>query len=299
MNTIAPTRTAAWRDHQVDAGLGESLAVRVHAAVADGAELPARCPLVLHLPGGAFIGGDLDSGLPTARLLAESGSVVVSLDYPKAPARPFPAALQAAAALLRWLLRMRCRLAGTGSAIWVAGEEAGANLAAGLALWARDQRLPLAGQLLISPLLDPRMASASLRAAGQGCADCTIARGWHAFLGREGEHPYAAPLYAARLAHVAPAFVAVAEDDPLRDEGLAYAAALRAAGVAVQTQRLAGPTGWPQALTRLASLQSPWAAELRCSLRAFLAEGLACCPIVRRPSRRAGPAEPEAGASAA
>ena len=291
--------TAAWRDTQVDAGLDAPLAVRIHGAVDGACGAKTRRPLVLHLPGGSFTGGDLDSGLPTARLLAQSGAVVVSLDYPKAPAQPFPAALQAAGALLRWLRRARTRLAGAGTALWVAGEEAGANLAAGLALWARDQGLPLAGQVLLSPLLDPCMATASLREAGQGCGDCAIARGWTAYLGRQGDHPYAAPLHAARLAHVAPALVAVGEDDPLRDEGLAYAQALQAAGVAVQTRRLAGPTGWPWALSRLSSLQAPWVAELRPLLQAFLAEGLACCPPVRRPARGTGRPEPEAGAGAA
>lgn len=296
MNALALLPATPWRDLQVDAGLAAPLAVRLHEAAA-GAR---RKPLVLHLPGGAFLGGDLDSGMPAAQLLAASGCVVASLDYPKAPAQPFPAALQAAAALLRWLRRARCRLAGLGSTLWVAGEEAGANLAAGLALWARDQGLPLAGQVLLSPLLDPRMATASLRAAGQGCADCSIARGWHAYLDGRADHPYAAPLYAARLARVAPAFVATADDCPLRDEGRAYAGALRSAGVLVHETRLAGPTGWPLALTRLASLQTPWAAELAAALRAFRdVTRAACCPIVRRSAKRAGPADPEPGARSA
>nr|WP_051049107.1 alpha/beta hydrolase fold domain-containing protein [Ideonella sp. B508-1] len=96
-----------------------------------------------------------------------------------------------------------------------------------------------------------------------------------------------------------PALVAVGADDPLCDEGLGYAQALQAAGVAVQTRCLAGPTGWPWALSRLSSLQAPWVAELRPALQAFLAEGLACCPTVRRPARGAGRPEPEAGPSAA
>ncbi|HSI47849.1 MAG TPA: alpha/beta hydrolase fold domain-containing protein [Ideonella sp.] len=292
MPSLSPLITAAWRDTRVDAGLEQPLSVRIHRAAEPGLLTvdgqPLARPLVLHLPGGAFIGGDLDSGLATARLLAQSGCVVVSLDYPHAPEQPFPAALQAAAALLRWMQRARTRLAGAGAALLVAGEEAGANLAAGLALWARDQGKPLAGQLLLSPLLDPCLATASLRAAGQGDASCPWARGWRAYLGDSGgDHPYAAPLHAARLGGVAPAMLVTATDDPLRDEAHRYSVALQRAGVAARLFKLAGPTGWPMALSKLASLQAPWAAALRPALREFLIDCLSRCPAARRSSRRA------------
>lgn len=291
MRPLSPLIPAAWRDTQVDAGLAQSLPVRIHRAaepglLADGGQPLAR-PLVLHLHGGAFTGGDLDSGLATARLLAQSGCVVVSLDYPRAPAQAFPAALQAAAALFRWMQRARTRLAGAGAALLVAGEEAGANLAAGLALWARDQGRPLAGQLLISPLLDPCMATASVRAAGQGEARCPWSLGWRAYLGDTGgDHPYAVPLHAARLGGVAPAMLVTAADDPLRDEAQRYGVALQRAGVAARLTKLVEPTGWPMALTRLASLQAPWVVALRPALRTFLIDCLSRCPAARRPSVR-------------
>jgi acetyl esterase/lipase len=137
------------------------------------------------------------------------------------------------------------------SGIFVAGEEAGGNLAAALALMARDQHAPpLAGQILLSPMLDACMATCSIRQAEAGPVGCKWADGWHQYLGSadKAAHPYAAPLGSSRLAGVAPALVLTAQDDPMRDESLSYARRLRESGVAVQEHILAGPTGWPNAL---------------------------------------------------
>lgn len=252
---------------------GESaLAARVYKA-------PTRrrdAPLVLHLHGGAFTGGDLGSGELVSRLLAEAGAVVVDVDYPSGPGQVFPKALNALSALLRGLHQRRAQLAGKGSPLLVAGEEAGGNLAAALALVARDQGAPaLAGQILIGPMLNPCLATPSLRQAEAGDAQCRWSQGWRAYLGQcvEGEHPYAAPACTQRLAGVAPALVISTEDDPMRDEALAYARALRRAGVVVQQALLAGPSGWPQSLMRLApaiARDSPWLRTLGQRLRDFL-----------------------------
>jgi acetyl esterase/lipase len=137
------------------------------------------------------------------------------------------------------------------SSIFVAGEEAGGNLAAALALMARDQHTPpLAGQILLSPMLDACMATCSIRQAEAGPVGCKWADGWHQYLGSadKAAHPYAAPLGSSRLAGVAPALVLTAQDDPMRDESLRYSRRLRESGVAVEEHVLAGPTGWPNAL---------------------------------------------------
>jgi acetyl esterase/lipase len=212
---------------------------------------PRSAPLVLHLHGGAFVGGSLDSGRMVSSLLADAGAVVVSVDYPLAPALQFPHALQAAYRALSSLHSSRTNWVSKKSGIFVAGEEAGGNLAAALALMARDQQgPPLAGQILLSPMLDPCMATCSIRQAEAGPVGCQWADGWHQYLGSadKAAHPYAAPLGSSRLAGLAPALVLTAQDDPMRDESVSYARRLRESGVVVQEHVLAGPTGWPNAL---------------------------------------------------
>lgn len=261
-----------FHDDLLPAGDGV-LPVRVYR----GAARREDAPLVLHLHGGAFTEGDLDSGELVSRLLAEAGAVVVDVDYPKGREQMFPAALTALDALLQGLHRARARLAGKASPVLVAGEEAGGNLAAALALMARDQgHRRLAGQILIGPMLNPCLATASLRQAEAGDGQCRWTHGWRAYLGQaeEGDHPYAAPACTSRLAGLVPALVVSSEDDPMRDEAFAYARSLKRAGVSVQQALIAGPSGWPLSLMRLpslAALQSPWAKALRQKLFDFLA----------------------------
>jgi acetyl esterase/lipase len=246
---------------------------------------------VLHLHGGAFVGGSLDSGRTVATLLAKSGAVVVSADYPLAPEHRFPDALQASYRTLSWLHENRARWGTKKSAIFVAGEEAGGNLAAGLALMARDQRTPpLAGQILLSPMLDACMATCSIRQADAGPVGCKWADGWHQYLGSadKAAHPYASPLSSSRLSGLPPALVLTAQDDPMRDESLSYARRLRESGVTVREHVLAGPSGWPNALGfweqsfdrleaylgGLSSAEEVWTTAVRDRLTAFFAETL-------------------------
>lgn len=239
-------------------------------------QIAARAPIVLHLHGGAFVDGSLDSGRPVARLLAESGAVVVAAEYPLAPAHPFPEALRASYALLVWMNRNRARLSHRASQLYVAGEEAGGNLAASLALIARDRCAPaLAGQILLSPMLDPDLATCSIREAEAGPVGCRWADGWQGYLGSAARaaHPYASPMAVSRLSGLAPALVLTAADDPLRDESLSYAARLLGAGIPVEKHVLPAPTGWPEALdSTIDGGDAPWAATLRRRFTAFLAE---------------------------
>ncbi len=255
---------------------------------ADAKSMPARvyhsgmasreAPLVLHLHGGAFVDGSLDSGRSIATLLAEAGAVVVSADYPLAPAHRFPQTLEAAFGALNWLHAHRIRWGTKKSRIFVAGEEAGGNLAAALALMARDQGTPpLAGQILLSPMLDACLATCSMRAAEAGPVGCKWADGWHQYLGSpdKAAHPYAAPLYSSRLSGLAPALVLTAEDDLLRDESLRYARRLRESSVAVQEHVLTAPTGWPEALCEDKNKEASWSAEVRNHFIEFFAATLA------------------------
>ena len=248
----------------------------VPVRVYKGAARRKDAPVVMHLHGGAFTRGDLDSGELVSRLLADAGAVVVDVDYPTGEATVFPTALKTLDALLAGLHKARTQLSGKGAPLLVAGEEAGGNLAAALALMARDQgHRKLSGQILIGPMLNPCMGTASLRQADAGYGECRWMHGWRAYLGEceDGDHPYAAPANTGRLSGLVPALVVSAEDDPMRDEALAYARAMKRAGVDVQQALIAGPSGWPCSLMKLPSLsalQLPWASALRQKLADFL-----------------------------
>lgn len=261
--------TTTWTDEELDAGPATRVPTRIYRP--GGSDRAA--PLVLHLHGGAFINGSLDTGHEISKLLASSGAVVVAADYPRAPEFRFPHALEVTFALLTRLHRNRGRWAGRKSAIFVAGEEAGGNLAAGLALMARDRHMPpLAGQILISPMLDPRLATCSMREADAGPVGCKWADGWHQYLGtaEKAGHPYASPLGSSRLAGLCPALIVTAKDDLLRDEGLSYGEQLRHAGVHVEAHVLPSPTGWPSELSGTAPLQSSWGSALHDRFTDFL-----------------------------
>lgn len=275
-------------DDSLSTGDGQRIPLRLR-----GVRRPGEAqPLVLHFHAGAFIDGDLARGGRVAELLAEAGARVVSVAYPLAPASPFPQAVDAGRAALDWVLRHRARLAGSDATLWLAGEEAGGNLAAAVSMMARDARRPtLAGRILLSPMLDMCVGTASLREAQAGPAGCRWADGWRHYLARPEDalHPYATPARALRLEGLPPTLLVSARDDPLRDEALAYAERLRAAGVPTCTEVLAGPTGWP------ASYMSPpppkdgrakpagrpeWADALVAHFRAFFTHS----PVPRTPS---------------
>lgn len=230
-------------------------------------------PLVLYFHGGSFVSGTLASAYAVAQLLAEAGAIVVSLDYPLAP---FPAAIEAGHAALAWIARRgnRGRLGTSASKLFVAGEEAGGNIAAAVAMMARDRLRPrLHGQILISPMLNPWLATASMRNANAGTAGCSLAAGWHHYLAdpNDAQHPYASPGTAQRLAGLPPALLLTAQDDPMHDDGIAYAQRLREAGVPARGVVLPGQTGWPCALASEQDFNAPWSDTVRQRLRHFFA----------------------------
>lgn len=199
--------------------------------------LPGKAWLLLALGPSSFI-EDRDP-LPFAQALQAAGAQVLVTRYPLAPAHPFPAALDAAWAELQRLAQSRPR----GAHLGVAGVEAGGTLAAALALRARDEGLNLGAQILLSPTLDPMMASASARDAHLGDCQCPLAAGWRGYLGPacDAAHPYATPLATSRLQGLAPALLITGgESDPLRDDARRYAERLQGARV---TQQLIPVTG--------------------------------------------------------
>lgn len=258
-----------WTEEVLDGDAGP-VPVRIYRGSS-----PAKAPpLVLHLYGSTFLDGALANGQAIATLLARAGAVVVAADYSKANEHPFPKALELSFDLLGRLCGLRAKLADKKSPLYVAGEEAGGNIAAGLALMARDQHLGgLRGQILLSPMLDPCMATGSFRKEADP-RGCRWAEGWNRYLGFAANacHPYAVPAYCERLAGAAPALVLTAEDDLLRDEGIAYAKRLRRAGVKVREEVLAGPTGWPAAYSRCPNTMPEWGERVRGFFAEFFQE---------------------------
>lgn len=236
--------TAHWKDVVLD-GIAEG---PVTVKVCHGDVDKKTAPLVLYLHGGAFLDRGEDGELPVARCLADAGAIVVTPDGSAPDRSAFPKALEEAFAVLSYLSRKRTLLGAKKSLLFVAGEEAGGNLAAGVALKARDQ-MPgmLDGQILISPLLDPFMGTKSFRKAEESGMRERWTEGWNRYLGFLGGvcHPYAAPRFCSRLGGVAPALVLTAVDDPLLDESVGYADRLRQAGVPVDQRILPAGLGWP------------------------------------------------------
>ena len=148
-----------WTQHTVETARGARLPVRVYG------KRKGAVPVTLYLHGGAFTGGSSAQSARMPELIAKAGAIAVAANYPLAPAHPFPHAAEAMFDVLGALHRCCSEWASRRSQLFVGGEEAGGNIAAALALMARDRRVPLAGQILVSPMLDPLMGTCSLRSA--------------------------------------------------------------------------------------------------------------------------------------
>jgi acetyl esterase len=197
-------------------------------------------PTVLLFHGGGWVIGDLETHDNTARAIAGyARAVVVSVAYRLAPESPFPAARDDALAATRWASKHLAGLGGN-DVLAVAGDSAGGNLAAVVAL---ELRTRIAAQLLIYPATDLVGDHPSRTENGTGYFLETPLMEW--FARQYAGHVTAAdatlsPMLATNFAGVAPAVVVTAEYDPLRDEGEAYADRLAAAGVRVERRRYDG-----------------------------------------------------------
>jgi acetyl esterase len=224
---------ASVRDIEIPGPAGP-IGARVYEPVAD----PATTVVYYH--GGGWVIGGLDDWDAAVRILAvESGARVVSVDYRLAPEHPFPAAVDDAYAAAAWVA---AELAG-GGPIVVAGDSAGGNLAAVTALRARDGGGPrIVLQVLIYPVTDSDTTTdhyARFRDTHFVLNTPDMEWFWDHYApdAADRAHPDAAPLRAASLAGLPPAYVLVAGNDPLQAEGLAYAKRLEDEGVAVQLVR--------------------------------------------------------------
>lgn len=229
-------------------------------------------PVTLFFHGGGWVICSIDTHDTLCRAIAHhSGSAVISVDYRLAPEAPFPQPLDDCYDALAWVEAKAATLGVDASRVAVAGDSAGGNLAAAVAIRARDEGGPaLRHQLLIYPVTDTNFDRPSYRE--HGSADNLLPGEmmrwfWEHYVGDPGQvDPLAAPLRHGNLAALPPATVIIAEHDVLRDEGLAYADALRMAGVPVASEVAPGmihgfltmldaiPDGWPyltQAAERL------------------------------------------------
>ncbi len=257
--TVAEARAADLADIRAAAGTPEPVAaVEEHRLPGPGGELTLRLyrpappadggrpPVLLYLFGGGWTLGSPDTSDAVCRALTNAvGCATASVGYRLAPEHPFPAAVHDCAAAANWLAAHADELGLDAGRLAVAGDSAGGNLAAVLALLARDGDGPaLRHQLLVYPNTDARADTPSLREHDDPALfnRRSVAWYWGHYLAdpADGEHPHASPLRAPSLAGLPSATVITAEYDPLRDEGEQYAEALRAAGVPVELRRWAG-----------------------------------------------------------
>ncbi|MBV8779479.1 MAG: alpha/beta hydrolase [Alphaproteobacteria bacterium] len=204
-------------------------------------------PAIVYYHGGGHVIGSLDTHDLVARnLCGGAQAVVVSVDYRMGPEHRFPAAVEDSWAALEWTHANAAGLGADPERIGVHGDSAGANLAAVVAIMARDNGAPkLRLQSLVYPVADYRMGSESYRTFATGCGILTAdAMRWFRdhYLRSDADAAdwRASPLLVPSLEGVAPAIVIAAECDVLHDEGLAYGERLKAAGVPVERHEYAG-----------------------------------------------------------
>jgi acetyl esterase len=224
-------------------GPGGDIPVRIYVPTTE----PGPRPVLVYFHGGGWVIGDLETHDSTVRALASgSGATVVSVDYRLAPEHPFPAALDDCLAAVRWVADHGAEIDVDPARLAVAGDSAGGNLAAAVALALRDSDPALRAQVLVYPVTDGTLGEPSMDENGDGyfLTKATMAWFWDHYMGDRDRatEPAASVLHAPdeALAGLPPALVVTAEFDPLRDEGEAYASRLAAAGVDVTTSRYDG-----------------------------------------------------------
>jgi acetyl esterase len=204
-------------------------------------------PVIVYFHGGGHVIGSLDSHDLIARnLCGGAEAVIVSVDYRMGPEHRFPAAVDDSMAALDWVHANAASIGADPDRLGVHGDSAGANLAAVVALIARDRGSPkLRLQSLVYPVADFRMGSDSYQKYATGCGILTgdamkWFRGHYLRTMDDAQDWRASPLLAPNVAGVAPAIVIAAECDVLHDEGLEYGERLKAAGVPVERHEYAG-----------------------------------------------------------
>jgi len=202
-------------------------------------------PLLVFFHGGGWVVGDLETHDQPCRLLAKFADVhVLSVDYRLAPEHPYPAAVNDSVAAFAWAVAHAAELGADPTKVAVGGDSAGGNLAAVVSQVTRDTGTPMpVAQLLLYPGTDASVDRPSKNLFADGFFLTRTAMDWYwdtYSAGGDRTDPKLSPLCASNLEGLPPAILTTAAFDPLRDEGEAYADALRAAGVKVVLRRAPG-----------------------------------------------------------
>jgi acetyl esterase len=236
-----PLPIASTQDRPIPGPAGD-IPVRIYRPNAAGI-----LPAIVYFHGGGHVIGGLDSHDLIARnLCGGAEAIIVSVDYRMGPEHRFPAAVEDSFAALEWVHGNATALGADPDRLGVHGDSAGANLAAVVAIMARDEGRPtLRLQSLVYPVADFRMGTESYKTFETGYGILTAGamrwfRGHYLRSADDANDWRASPLLAPDLAGVAPAIVIAAECDVLHDEGLAYSDRLAAAGVPVERHEYAG-----------------------------------------------------------
>ncbi len=239
---VAPLKTkreevSAIRDIWLAGPAGE-MAALVYTPLA-GEDREDLLPVIVFFHGGGWVVGSLKSHDAMCRRLSNAAeAIVLSVDYRLAPEAKYPAAAEDCYAATVWASKFIENFGGDPTRLVVCGDSAGGNLAAVVALMARDRGGPaIAGQVLLYPITDHNFDTKSYQENGSGyfLTTETMKWFWKHYLAtpEQGSDPYASPLR-ADLQGLPPAIVLTAEFDPLRDEANAFASRLQEAGVTVR-----------------------------------------------------------------
>ena len=236
---------------------------------------PGPHPIVVYFHGGGYVLGDVTSDDPLCRdLCVRTDAVVISTDYRHAPEHRFPAAVDDAMAAVQWVTDNAQALGGAPGRLAVCGWSAGGGLAAIVCQLVRDLGGPnIVGQVLLMPCTSGDTARPSFAENADGYGLTTPLLKWfydHYIDAADRSDPRFAPLRAVDLAGLPPAIVVTAEFDPLRDDGAAYADALKAAGVPTEYIRARGHTHQSLAMVDLVVSGAPVRAQMADALRRVL-----------------------------
>ena len=216
----------------------DGIPIRIYRATAlpEPVESAPALPLIVYFHGGGFVYGDLRGGDWMCGTVARNlGAVVVSVDYRLAPKHPFPAGVDDCYAILVWAAENAASLGADAGKLGVMGESAGGNLAAVVALMARDRKGPvIRHQALLYPVTGA--GDTESRRANADAFILTLAdmQKFGDLYGGDDSDWRVSPLRAESLAGLPPTLIEVAGHDPLHDDGMLYAEALKKAGVGVE-----------------------------------------------------------------